>query len=145
LHLAGLAFATVQSFWYTNGLQVAPSPWFIQPIYLAVVCMAAGGAAGAGRVGKGIALAAIWLWSYVICATYWVKLIPLYGGYPSPQAQPARMFRWYTQEFPAALDATALIGSRTVLLLAAAVTLMTLGLAGWLTARVTGSRASSAS
>ena len=137
LHLAGLGFATVQSFWYTNGQQVAPSPWFIQPVYPAVVCLVVSGLAASGRVGKGIGIAAIWLWSYVICATYWLKLIPLYAGYPSPQAQPAKLFRWYTQEFPAALDTTALIGSRTVLVLTIAVTLTTLGLAGWLSARIT--------
>ena len=139
LYLAGLAFATVQSFWYTNRLQAAPSPWFIQPIYPAVVCLIVSGLAASGRLGKGIGIAAIWLWAYVICATYWLKLIPLYAGYPSTQAQPAKLFRWYTQEFPAALDTTAMIDSRTVMVLAIAVTLTTLGLAGWLTSRIMGS------
>jgi hypothetical protein len=145
LHLAGLAFATVQSFWYTSGQQVAPSPWFIQPVYAAVVCLAVSGWSAAGRLGRALAAAAIWLWSYVICATYWLKLIPLYAGYPSAQAQPARLFRWYTGEFPAALDTTALMGSGTVLLLAALVVVTTLGLAGWLTRRVIADRSPSAS
>ena len=145
LHLAALGFATVQSFWYTSGLQVAPSPWFIQPVYVAVVCLAVCGLAPAGRAGKGIGVAAIWTWAYVLCATYWLKLIPLYAGYPSSQAQPARLWRWYTHEFPAALDSTALMSSTWILVLAALVAAMTIGIAGWLTARVIGSRSLSAS
>jgi hypothetical protein len=136
LYCGALAFTTAQSYWYTRGEGIAPSPWFIQPIYVAVLCLALSGAAAFPRIGKAVAIAAVWLWGYVISATYWLKLIPFYGGYPYPHAQPGRVWRWYTTEFPAALDATALMSSGWVLALASAVVVMTIGMGGWLTRRL---------
>lgn len=135
VYIAALAYSTVQSFYYTRGEQVAPSPWFGQPIYAAVVCLAVTGMASR-RLGKALAVAAIWTWTYVISGTYWLKLIPLYAGYPSTQAQPAKLLRWYTQQYPAMLDSTALIGSGAILALAAAVVVAAVGVAGWLTTRL---------
>jgi hypothetical protein len=136
IYVGALAFALAQSYYYTRHEQIAPSPWFVQPIYIAVVCLLVSGMAAFPRIGKVVAVAAIWMWAYVISATYWLKLIPLYGGYPYPHAQPARVWRWYTTEFPAALDATALMSSGWVLVLAAAVVAMTVGIGGWLTRRL---------
>jgi hypothetical protein len=136
VYVGALAFTTAQSYWYTRGVGIAPSPWFIQPIYVAVLCLALSGAAAFPRIGKAVAIAAVWLWAYVISATYWLKLIPFYGGYPYPHAQPGRVWRWYTTEFPAALDTTALISSGWVLALSAAVVVMTVGTGAWLTRRL---------
>ena len=57
------------------------------------------GFARARHSGKWLRSAMLLLWAYVICATYWVKLIPLYAGY-GEKANPAHLFDWYLRAAP---------------------------------------------
>jgi hypothetical protein len=109
---AALGYSAAIKVFSTGGVAIAPSAWYATPAVIPVFCLVADGFSRLGRAGKAAAIAAASLWAYVIVATWWAKLIPLYAGYPMPQARPAELWRWYSGEgaaIRAFLD-TAMIG-----------------------------------
>jgi len=46
-------------------------------------------------LGRALAIATLLLWTYLICATYVMKLIPLYGGFTEPRAHLWELYSWY--------------------------------------------------
>jgi hypothetical protein len=136
-----LAYAGAVEFRYTNGAGVSPSPWYAQVIECPLLCLLLAGIASAGLAGRMVRLALLWIWSYVICATYLAKLVPFYGGYSQDRARPVALLRWYEGAFdPArnALDTVAMIPANVVLGLTAVVTVSTLALALRLSSRPAG-------
>ena len=67
------------------------------------------------------------LWAYVFVATWWVKLIPLYGGYAG-RARPGALAAWYAAG-PSLLGHTAMLPEAAVLALAALSTVACVALA----------------
>ncbi len=123
-YAAGLAYVTVVTFWSTRGTGVAPSVWYVVPAFPAAYCLLMGGLARGGRAGAIVRIALLFTWTYVICATYLVKLIPFYSGYSAPRANPAALLHWYAgsfQQWWRTLNVTALAPAWYVALLTTAV------------------------
>ena len=129
LYTLGLAYNAAILYRDTNGLNLMPSPWHVQLLAPPGFCLLFAGLTRAGIAGRVIRGAICLIWAYVIAVTYWVKLIPLYAGYPASHAHPGELYRWYAGEFPASLPTTALLPPPIILGLAAAVALtaVTLG------------------
>lgn len=58
----------------------SPSPWYTQVLLVPMLALALLGASRKPRIGRGVAALLALLFGYVIVATYWAKLIPLYSG-----------------------------------------------------------------
>ena len=132
LYGASLLYSATVAFWTSQGAARTATPWQIEaavPVLLAVLFLGLGRAGALGRV------IAAWLvaWSsYIICATYWAKLIPLYAGNMEGRTVLLQLVSWYRNNLSAILDDSypVMLGSpRLVLLLAAIVALGALALA----------------
>ncbi len=122
---AALVYATAQSYWFTHGASLSPSPWYIEPLVPIVLALLLAGLSRWRHAGRWVA---VWLtaWSaYIISATWWAKLIPLYGGFPGDRTSLLALGRWYRDGLPAILDVlstTALAPPALILALAVVAT-----------------------
>jgi hypothetical protein len=90
-----LIYSTAIKVFSTGGTGVAPSAWYATPLLVPAFAIVAAGLARLGRVGTLAGVTMIALWTYVIVATWWVKLIPLYTGYRIPHSRLLELCRWY--------------------------------------------------
>jgi hypothetical protein len=120
----GLAYKGVVTFWSSAGVGLIPAQWYVEALAPAVFCLLFAGLSRSGRVGRVVALAMVWLWVYVICATYLAKLIPFYSGYPEGSVRLIALLRWYGSSFAepiGKLTSTAMVSAVTVFIMTAAV------------------------
>jgi hypothetical protein len=126
---AGLLYSTLLSYTVTGGVQISPSPWYMQPLFAPILCLCVAGMARSGRAGIALRIATVSLWAYVICATWLAKLVPLYAGY-SGRTSVANLWRWYTTASPdisqIALMPAAALWTLIAIAVAAAVALATM-------------------
>jgi hypothetical protein len=116
-YASGVLYSTVLSYAFTGGVQISPSPWYLQPLFPPGICLCMLGLTASRRIGNLIRIAMLGLWTYVISATYLVKLIPLYAGYQGTHNQISSLLRWYISSFDAisrALSTTIMINSTTL-------------------------------
>lgn len=121
---AALVYATTVSFWYSKGKAISASPWYTQPVMPILMPILFCGLARFRRIGAIVSLWIVWWSAYIISATYWAKLIPLYAGYPEAgKTVLVRLVRWYSNFRPIAeaLSATALKSAGMIFALAAIV------------------------
>jgi hypothetical protein len=79
-----------------HGTSAGPAPWYTLPLLPPLIALAMQGAARARPLAIGFVL----LSAYICIATYIVKLIPLYGGYPEGRSTLAGLWHWYTTTGP---------------------------------------------
>jgi hypothetical protein len=79
-YFVGLAFSAALTFNYTHGAGIVPSPWYSQPLFPPGLCLLMVAFSAPGLAGRVLWAGTLWLWAYVISATYVAKLLPLYGG-----------------------------------------------------------------
>ena len=109
---------------------VAVAPWYLQVLSPPLACLLILGCARAVRFGRWTATALLGLSAYVLCATYLIKLIPLYSGYPAPQVHIAELWGWYlhTTQRHELLATTAMASPAVIWTLAGAVVVMCVAL-----------------
>jgi hypothetical protein len=95
---AGLFYITLASFHATKGAAIAAVPWYAQVLLPPVMLLAFLGLSRAGSIGRYLAVATLLIWSYLICATYVIKLIPQYGGFREPRAHLSDLVSWYVHQ-----------------------------------------------
>jgi hypothetical protein len=103
LYGLALAYATALSYVFTQGAAAGASMWYAQVLLAPALCVFLRGAFHLRRLGKMVLVAALLLWTYVLCATYLVKLIPLYGGYER-RGNVGPLLEWYRSAFAADVD-----------------------------------------
>ncbi len=129
---AALAYTAITTFWSSRGAAATAAPWLVQPLLIPGWCLIFLGLSRGGWAGRFARLAAVWLWAYVICSTYLVKLIPFYAGYPEPRVRLLPLLRWYGSSAGGAWDAlslTSLMPAAVVVPLTAGVVLCAAALA----------------
>lgn len=89
-----LLFSTAVNSWFTRGVYVIASPWYLQPLMPIVLLLLFAALARFGRLGAGVAQWIVAWSAYIILATYWAKLIPFYAGYPG-RTTPLALLHWY--------------------------------------------------
>lgn len=95
--VGGIAYATVASYVFTQGRSAGASPWYMQPLLVPVLALCMLGARAAGKTGRILAAALTMLSVYLMAATYFAKLIPLYSGFTGGKATLMSLFSWYSQ------------------------------------------------
>lgn len=129
-YAAALAYSAVVTALYTDGRSAVPSPWYALPAVPVVLCLIFNGARY--RVWRGCMAA--WMTaisSYILCATYWAKLIPFYSGYTGERMTIPGMIRHYADpaKTAAALAGTSLQLPSLIMPLAFAETILSVVLA----------------
>lgn len=81
LFAMALAYNTAVNYVASRGESGIPGAWFMQVLVAPMLGLAFLGIARSPKLGRPIAVAMIVLFGYVLAATYWLKLIPLYGGF----------------------------------------------------------------
>jgi hypothetical protein len=94
-YVAALAYAALLIFLNTHGDSVASPAWHVQALLIPGWSLIFVGLPRAGRIGRTVAVAILWAWAYLISCTYFVKLIPLYAGYPESSVRLVRLLNWY--------------------------------------------------
>ncbi len=79
-----------------HGTSAGPAPWYTLPLLPPIIAIALQGANRTRLLQIGFVL----LSAYICIATYAVKLIPLYGGYPEGRSTLAGLWHWYTTTGP---------------------------------------------
>jgi hypothetical protein len=139
MYSLSLMYVATVSFWFSHGVARTPGPWYMPSLMAVLLPVLFCGLARSAAAGRWIAA---WLavWSaYVIAATYWAKLIPLYAGYDEGRTTLFRLIPWYHRNFAAILaepSATAMIAPKSVPALAAVVALSAIALAAVLCKRL---------
>ena len=93
--ILALAYATAQEYVFRQGASAGTSVWHTQPLFVPVMCLVLVGFAHAGRYGRWLRAAMLLVWTYVIIATYWLKLIPLYAAEGGEKSVFLRLLQWY--------------------------------------------------
>jgi hypothetical protein len=120
LFSAAIAYATVASFVMTHGRSPGASPWYMQTLLLPVFAVALHGAKAAGRIGQYLAAAFCAMGVYLLIATYLVKLVPLYTGYPYGKTTLLMVIEWYGKMMEGPVVGVGMVPIPAVLCLAAA-------------------------
>jgi hypothetical protein len=141
LYCAMLLYATGAIYARTNGESAGASPWYSIPLLAPVYAAVFMGFARAGRAARWLTSAFVALSAYVLVATYWVKLLPVYSGYDGP-GRIAALRRWYSSGQWNGLVSAAPV--EVVFGLAAAVGIASVLLSGALVAALFGRSAGSA-
>lgn len=93
-----LAVITVSFHVSSRGAVWAAVPWYMQTLLAPVLLLVFSGFSNGGRWGNLLAAASVFLWGYVLAATFLLKLIPLYGGFAAPRPRLADLWRWYMEQ-----------------------------------------------
>lgn len=136
---AGLAYDGVVTFRASGGAWMIPAQWYVEALAPAIFCLLFGGLSRNGRAGRRVALAMLWVWFYVIGATYVAKLIPFYSGYPEGSVRLRALLHWYGSsptEAMSKLTSTAMVPAAVILAMTGVVVAMGLVLVVGLSMRI---------
>jgi hypothetical protein len=73
-------------------------PWYLQILSVPAACLLFLGCSRSGRSGHLTSAVLVMLSAYMLCATYLVKLIPLYSGQPPEGTRLMEICRWYIHD-----------------------------------------------
>jgi len=98
LFSCAIAYATCASFAHTNGESAGASPWYTQVLLAPVLALAYLGMSRWKTFGIVLAIGTTALWSWVLMATWIVKLFPMYSGAGAAPMRMQSMWVWYSQQ-----------------------------------------------
>ena len=90
-----LAYSCAVLFAFSGNSASYIAPWYTQAIAAPVACLTASGFYHHGRPGRYLGAVLCISFSYLSWATYILKLVPLYAGYPHSGASLRMLCRWY--------------------------------------------------
>jgi len=111
-------YSLYQAFLYAGGQAVPLSPWYGQILLASALLLIARGAP------RWLLAMLAAFFTYLMAATWWLKLIPLYAGYTGARAMLPALARWYKDVDWSVLSQTALAPAPLLLTLAALSTLL---------------------
>jgi hypothetical protein len=92
-----LLVVTVTFYAASNHTVTVATPWYAQVLLVPVMLLAFLGISRTLRWGRILAPLFVLLWGYVLIATYLIKLLPLYGGFPA-SGRIRDLAAWYWQQ-----------------------------------------------
>ncbi len=94
LFAAAIAYESCVVFAFTRGLSPGASPWYSQVLLPAVIPIAYLAMARSPRWGRALAVSTVVLWTWVLLATWLVKLFPMYST-AAPPTHFRGLWTWY--------------------------------------------------
>ncbi|MDP9169594.1 MAG: hypothetical protein M3N54_03155 [Acidobacteriota bacterium] len=90
-----VGYASCAAFAHTQGETAGASPWYTQVLLAPVIALAFLGLARARAPGAALAIGTVALWTWVLIATWTVKLFPFYSGGGAAPVRFHDMWNWY--------------------------------------------------
>ena len=109
-----VAYASCSIYTHTGGASAGASPWYTQVLLAPVVALAYLGMSRWRRFGTILGVSTLAIWTWVIIATWLVKLFPMYSGGGAAPMRIRDVWSWYVH------GAAAHMGDLTLLALAPA-------------------------
>jgi hypothetical protein len=81
LFILALAYDAGINYVASHHETASPAPWYTQVLLAPMLALGFLGTSRCAAAGRFVAASMVLLWGYILVATYWVKLIPLYGGF----------------------------------------------------------------
>ena len=81
LFILALAYDSGINYVASHHESASPGAWYTQVLLVPLLALGLLGTSRSGRIGRAAALLMALLFGYMLVATYWVKLMPLYGGF----------------------------------------------------------------
>jgi hypothetical protein len=97
LFSAAVAYASCASFAETKGDTAGASPWYAQVLLVPVMVLAYLGMARWKRFGSALAACTLVTWTWVLLATWTVKLFPMYSGGGATPMRMHDVWNWYVK------------------------------------------------
>ncbi len=114
---AGLIYVDAGGFANSHGESLGAPAWHSQAMLMPLVSLVFLGFSRGGRAGRILAVITVLLWAYMLEATYWLKLVPWYGGFRAVHPRMADLMSWYMQRKGAGhevLSTTCLVNAGTL-------------------------------
>jgi hypothetical protein len=124
LYAAALAYSVGELFLvYADDYTIAP--WYCPPLFTVLAPLLFWGMSRSGRLGHWTGLGLLALATYIFAATWLLKLIPLYAGFPGGPVKLGALTSWYFSSWRAAHSnlATVAMGSVWIVYLLVSVSL----------------------
>jgi hypothetical protein len=131
LMAASLGYAICVSFWFTRGTAFSAGPWYATPLSLLLAVLICAVLGRARLLGKLVMAALSLLSAYIIVLTWWIKFIPFYTGLTAVRNTPQGIVDLYLTrggELAARLPEVAMAGPTAIFVMAAASSVLALGL-----------------
>jgi hypothetical protein len=81
LFVLALAYNAAINYVASHHESASPGAWYTQVLLVPLLSLGLLGTSRSGKAGRVVALLMVLLFGYILVATYWVKLMPLYGGF----------------------------------------------------------------
>ena len=101
LFAAAMAYNSSAAFAASNGEYSTAGPWYSQVLLAPVMVLAYLGMARSNRMGRMLAICTVTIWSWILVATWTIKLFPMYSGGGSAPMRLSGVLQWYTHGFAA--------------------------------------------
>jgi hypothetical protein len=95
IFIVAIAYATCSAFACRDCSFREASPWYTQVLLVPVLALAYLGMSRWNRLGRGLAIGAVALWTWVLFATWTIKLFPMYSGGGSAPMHLRDVWDWY--------------------------------------------------
>lgn len=141
-YMAALAYSIGDHYVITKGAIHALMPWYCPPVFPLLAVVLFWGLSRFHAAGRWICVTLLSVWAYVFAATWFVKLLPIYAGYPHGSSRLRLLRAWYFSSWRdayAMLDSTALGPAWLVILLSCVVAAGGFALCGVIGFRIAGS------
>lgn len=129
LFILALAYDAAVNYVASHGETTGPNPWYTQTLLVPLLALCFLGTSRSPKPGKIVAVLLMLLLGYVLVCTYWVKLIPLYGGFDgrTSLASTAMLYRERLSILMAGLTEVCLVPAAIILFLAGLITVLAIG------------------
>jgi hypothetical protein len=95
LFAGAIAYASCADFADSHGEFQATGPWYSQLLLAPVMALAYLGMSRSNWIGRMLAICTVELWTWVLCATWTIKLFPMYSGAGTTPMRPRDIWSWY--------------------------------------------------
>jgi hypothetical protein len=93
-----VAYHTAAEFAHTHGATPGASPWYTQAVLAPVLVLSYLGMSRWQRLGPVLAAATLVLWTWILIATWTIKLFPLYSGAGAAPMHVRGIMNWYMHD-----------------------------------------------
>lgn len=95
IFIVAIAYAACSAFACRDCSFREASPWYTQVLLVPLLALAYLGMSRWNRLGRGLAIGVVALWTWVLFATWTVKLFPMYSGAGSAPMHVRDVWDWY--------------------------------------------------